>query len=181
MFGVSQKTVSNVVMRVVQALNHPMILDRFVQFRPESSRWCTRREEEFAHQSAFSCKWFWGSLIFILLMYTKPASHSRHAWCDRRLSRQDSTTTRARSSILLPQHVPQYYCRKAFPAVNMVAVVDARGRFLYANSSYPGSCHDSSIWARTAAMHVFNNGSAVPGYRLLGDSGFADSIAIMTP
>ncbi|EPB76250.1 hypothetical protein ANCCEY_04667 [Ancylostoma ceylanicum] len=63
----------------------------------------------------------------------------------------------------------------------MVAVVDALGRVLYANSCYPGSCHDSPIWARKKAMHVFNSGRAIPGYRLLADSGFVNGIAIMLP
>ncbi|KAL6738937.1 hypothetical protein Aduo_012433 [Ancylostoma duodenale] len=55
-FGLSQKKVSNVVTHVVHASNHPMILERFVQFRHESSRWCVRWAEEFTYQSVFSRK-----------------------------------------------------------------------------------------------------------------------------
>ncbi|RCN38551.1 transposase, IS4 family [Ancylostoma caninum] len=63
----------------------------------------------------------------------------------------------------------------------MIAVVDARGRFLYINCRVPGSCHDSSIWRRSQASRIFESGRATPGYRLLGDAGFANSASIVTP
>ncbi|KAL6734911.1 hypothetical protein Aduo_005399 [Ancylostoma duodenale] len=63
----------------------------------------------------------------------------------------------------------------------MIAVVDARGRFLYINCRFPGSCHDSPIWRRSEASRIFETGRATPGYRLLGDAGFANSASITTP
>ena len=74
-----------------------------------------------------------------------------------------------------------YYCRKACSAVNMVAVVDARGRFLYVNCGYAGRHHDSFIWRHSQASMEFEESRAQPGYRLLGDAGFANSVSVMAP
>ncbi|CAJ0599449.1 unnamed protein product [Cylicocyclus nassatus] len=47
-FGVCQKAVSDVVTRVMDALNHPTIEARFLRFWPSDERWCLRRSQEFA-------------------------------------------------------------------------------------------------------------------------------------
>ncbi|KIH67457.1 hypothetical protein ANCDUO_02212 [Ancylostoma duodenale] len=40
--------------------------------------------------------------------------------------------------ILRPPHSGwEYYCRKRYCALNVLAVVDARGRFMYVNSNFP--------------------------------------------
>ncbi|KHJ96965.1 transposase, IS4 family, partial [Oesophagostomum dentatum] len=43
-----QKTVSNTVTRVVEALNDPDVLRRFIIFKPDDPEWCRRRADEFA-------------------------------------------------------------------------------------------------------------------------------------
>ncbi|CAJ0604866.1 unnamed protein product [Cylicocyclus nassatus] len=47
-FGVCQKAVSDVVTRVVDALNHSTIEARFLRFWPSDERWCLRRSRVFA-------------------------------------------------------------------------------------------------------------------------------------
>ncbi|RCN45773.1 hypothetical protein ANCCAN_08223 [Ancylostoma caninum] len=63
----------------------------------------------------------------------------------------------------------------------MVAITDARGRFLYIDCRFPGRCHDSAIWTRSDGSRLFEDGHAAPGYRLLGDSGFRNSSSVVTP
>ncbi|EPB75611.1 hypothetical protein ANCCEY_05300 [Ancylostoma ceylanicum] len=63
----------------------------------------------------------------------------------------------------------------------MVAIVDARGRFLYIDCRFPGRCHDSAIWSRSEGASLFEDGRTAPGYRLIGDSGFRSSASIVTP
>ncbi|EYC38458.1 hypothetical protein Y032_0715g1772 [Ancylostoma ceylanicum] len=52
--GCSQKTVSNIVRRVVVALNHPDIVKRFIVFKPTDREWCAKRADEFARAGKFS-------------------------------------------------------------------------------------------------------------------------------
>ncbi|RCN53712.1 hypothetical protein ANCCAN_00206 [Ancylostoma caninum] len=145
-FGVSQKAVSDVITRVVDALNHPMIEDKFLRFWV-SERWCLRRSREFTRQS--KC----GGLR-------------------RRMPHPHPPSDQLRNN---------YYCRKACCAVNVVAVVDARGRFTYINCGFAGRHHDSFIWRNSQASWEFEEGRARPGYRLLGDAGSANSSNVMTP
>ncbi|RCN40936.1 hypothetical protein ANCCAN_13133 [Ancylostoma caninum] len=78
-------------------------------------------------------------------------------------------------------HGWQYQSRKACTAVNMVAITDARGRFLYIDCRFPGRCHDSAIWTRSDGSRLFEDGHAAPGYSLLGDSGSRNSSSVVTP
>ncbi|KIH55153.1 hypothetical protein ANCDUO_14695 [Ancylostoma duodenale] len=75
----------------------------------------------------------------------------------------------------------KYFCRKSCTAVNMVAITDARGRFLYVDCRFPARCHDSTIWSRSVGSRLFEDGRTAPGYRLLGGSGFGNSASIVTP
>ncbi|KAK6037927.1 hypothetical protein COOONC_24568 [Cooperia oncophora] len=55
------------------------------------------------------------------------------------------------------------------------------GRILYVNTGSPGSVHDATVWRNSSPAAVFNSGGAVGGYRLLGDSGYANGSGIITP
>ncbi|RCN47016.1 transposase, IS4 family [Ancylostoma caninum] len=136
-FEVSQKAVSDVITRVVDALNHPMIEDKFLRFWVSDERWCLHVV---------------GCVDGCLIRIQRPINYGNH-----------------------------YYCRNACCAVNMVAVVDARGRFTYINCGFAGRHHDSFIWRNSQASREFEEGRARPGYRLLGDAGFANSSSVMTP
>ena len=52
--GVSQEAVSVVIERVIEALNHPAIEERFLRFWPSDEQWCWRRSREFARRSRFT-------------------------------------------------------------------------------------------------------------------------------
>ncbi|KAL6738185.1 hypothetical protein Aduo_011759 [Ancylostoma duodenale] len=126
-FGVCQKTVSNVLFAVVRALDHPDVVARFMRFYPDSEQWCAKRAAEFAQQCKFSN--IIGAIDGCLIKVQQPCAYG---W--------------------------QYFCLKACSAVNMVAIVDARGR-----------------------ARLFEDGCTAPGYRLIGDSGFRNSASIVTP
>ncbi|VDK51929.1 unnamed protein product [Cylicostephanus goldi] len=51
--GCCQKTVSNIVTRFVNALNHPRIIRRYIVFKPHDPIWCRRRANEFARLGRF--------------------------------------------------------------------------------------------------------------------------------
>ncbi|CAJ0589334.1 unnamed protein product [Cylicocyclus nassatus] len=149
-FGVCQKAVSNVITRVVDALNHPTIEARFLRFWPSDECWWLRRSREFARNSRFTN--VIGCVDGCLIRIQRPINFGNH-----------------------------YYCRKACCAVNMIAVVDARARFMYINCGFAGRHHDSFIWQHSQAAAEFDEGRARPGYRLLGDAGFANSRSVMAP
>ncbi|EPB68805.1 hypothetical protein ANCCEY_12115 [Ancylostoma ceylanicum] len=84
--------------------------------------------------------------------------------------------------ILRPPHSEwKYFCRKRFFALNVVAVVDARGRFMYINSNFPGSVHDSTVYNLGRVHDTFTEGIVPSGFCLVGDSGLANSNEIITP
>ncbi|RCN31487.1 hypothetical protein ANCCAN_22725 [Ancylostoma caninum] len=74
----------------------------------------------------------------------------------------------------------QYYCRKGYTALNVLAVVNARGRFIYVNSNFPGSVHDSSVYAYSRLKEASNAGRVIPAYSFVGDSGFANGNDIIS-
>ncbi|EYC35513.1 hypothetical protein Y032_1038g3467 [Ancylostoma ceylanicum] len=149
-FGVCQKTVSTVVTTVLNAMNYPDIVARFLKFLPDSPEWCADRASEFSRKCGLSN--VVGAVNGCLIKIQQP---SMFGW--------------------------QYYSRKACTVINMISIVDARGRFLPINCEYPGSCHDPSIWRRSETCRIFESGQAVPGFLLIGDAGFANSVSIMTP
>ncbi|KAL6730904.1 hypothetical protein Aduo_001826 [Ancylostoma duodenale] len=66
--------------------------------------------------------------------------------------------------VLRPPHSGwEYYCRRGFCALNIVAVVDARGRFTYINSNFPGSVHDSTVYNMSRIHDEFTEGSVPSG------------------
>ncbi|RCN29495.1 hypothetical protein ANCCAN_24744 [Ancylostoma caninum] len=75
----------------------------------------------------------------------------------------------------------QNYCRKGYTALNVLAVVNARGRSIYVNSNIPCSVHDSSVYAYSRLKEAFNAARFVLGYCFVGDSGFANGYDIITP
>lgn len=74
-----------------------------------------------------------------------------------------------------------YHNFKNFYSIILMAMVDGKGRFLWAASGMPGNCHDSTllqsteIWHKMKAMCELNittiNGVEVPGL-ILGDNAF---------
>ncbi|KAL6735185.1 hypothetical protein Aduo_005649 [Ancylostoma duodenale] len=70
----------------------------------------------------------------------------------------------------------EYWCRKGFCALNVVAVVDARGRFMY----ILGSVHDSTVYNLGKIHNAFTERSVPSGFCLIGDSGFANNNEIVT-
>ncbi|KAK6012456.1 hypothetical protein OSTOST_22396 [Ostertagia ostertagi] len=52
--GCCQKTVSNIIARVVDALAHPDIVQQFIKFKPEDEQWCRARSNEFARTGRMS-------------------------------------------------------------------------------------------------------------------------------
>ncbi|KAK6024650.1 transposase, IS4 family [Ostertagia ostertagi] len=75
----------------------------------------------------------------------------------------------------------QYVSRKGTSSLNVCIIADAVGRILYVNSGSPGSVHDSHLWRNSSPAAFFSSGAAVPGYRLLGDKGYANGAGIITP
>ena len=80
-----------------------------------------------------------------------------------------------------PHSGAQYYCRKGYSALNVVAVVDARGKFTYINANFPGSVHDSTVYSLSRLKEAYDQGASNNGYCLIGDSGFSNGNDILTP
>ncbi|KAK5972610.1 DDE Tnp4 domain-containing protein [Trichostrongylus colubriformis] len=148
--GCSQKTVSNIVLRVVDALAHPDIVQKLIIFKPEDEQWCRARSHEFA----------------------------RTRKMPNVIGAVDGTLIRIKSP---PVDAFQYMSRKGTSCLNVCLIADAVGRILYINSGSPGWVHDATIWRNSSPAAVFNSGVAVPGYRILGDSGYANGSGIITP
>lgn len=71
------------------------------------------------------------------------------------------------------------YCnRKHFYSMNVLAACDANGIFVFADGNYPGSTHDSAIYAMTGLRDLMPNDGAS---FLLGDSGFPADGCMLTP
>ncbi|RCN29266.1 hypothetical protein ANCCAN_24976, partial [Ancylostoma caninum] len=148
--GVCQKTVSNAVTEFIEALNHPLIVKKFIK--------CNLGDERFCRSQA--------------------AGFARRGLLPNIVGAMDGTYVR----ILKPPHSgSQYYCRKPFCALNVLAVVDARGRFTYVNANFPGSVHDSTVYSLSKLREAFEEGRVPRGFCLLGDSGFTNGSDILTP
>ncbi|RCN44934.1 transposase, IS4 family [Ancylostoma caninum] len=148
--GVCQKTVSNAVTEFIEALNHHIIVKKFIK--------CNLGDERFCRSQA--------------------AGFARRGLLPNIVGAMDGTYVR----ILKPPHSgSQYYCRKPFCALNVLAVVDARGRFTYVNANFPGSVHDSTVYSLSKLREAFEEGRVPRGFCLLGDSGFTNGSDILTP
>lgn len=69
-----------------------------------------------------------------------------------------------------------FYNRKHHYSLNVLAVCDAKQRFLYANANYPGSVHDSAIWLMSDLKRRIP-----PNTFILGDAGFPAETCLLTP
>ncbi|XP_064467859.1 putative nuclease HARBI1 [Ornithodoros turicata] len=73
-----------------------------------------------------------------------------------------------------------YYSHKGYHALNVLGICDANRRFLHIDATYPGSCHDSSVWSmcevRLRAPTTFAEGEW-----LLGDLGYPLEPWLLTP
>ena len=75
---------------------------------------------------------------------------------------------------------PLYVSRKGGHALNILAICDAKLKFTYVVSKYPGATNVAYIWANSRLIRLFENGEIEGGY-LLGDSAFALTPFLMTP
>lgn len=82
-----------------------------------------------------------------------------------------------------------YYCRKGFHAMNVQAIADSAGRFLYGCIGYmPGAVHDSYAWsADSLAKEMADAASPLAKwllarrYHLIGDDAYACTHLMATP
>ncbi|KAL6727875.1 hypothetical protein Aduo_009713 [Ancylostoma duodenale] len=80
-FGVSQKAVSDVITRVINAYNHPAIEERFLRFWVDDEQWCFRRSREFARRSKFTN--VVGCVDGCLISIQRPINHGNHYFCQK--------------------------------------------------------------------------------------------------
>ncbi|KHJ78129.1 transposase, IS4 family [Oesophagostomum dentatum] len=80
-----------------------------------------------------------------------------------------------------PHSGAQYYCRKDYSALNVVAAVDAIWKFIYINANFPSSVHDSTVYSLSKLREAYDQGVFYGGYCLIGDSGFSNGNDILTP
>ncbi|RCN36507.1 hypothetical protein ANCCAN_17618 [Ancylostoma caninum] len=148
--GVCQKTVSNAVTEFIEALNHPLIVKKFINCNLGDERFCC------SHVAGFARRGLLPNIVGAM----------------------DGTYVR----MLKPPHSEsQYYCRKPFCALNVLAVVDARGRFTYVNANFSGSLHDSAVYSLSKLREAFEEGRVPRRFCLLGDSGFNNGSDILPP
>ena len=64
-----------------------------------------------------------------------------------------------------------YFNRKKWPSINVLAVCDANGQFIYVNIGWPGSCHDSTVFDNSSLPQLLDEWKS--SCYLIADSGFA--------
>ncbi|KHJ77707.1 transposase, IS4 family [Oesophagostomum dentatum] len=148
--GISQPTVSNAIKKFINALNHPLIVRKFLR--------CDTNDLTFCRRNA--------------------AAFSRCGLLPNIIGAVDGTCIRISKP---PNSGAQFYCRKGYCALNVVAAVDARGRFVYVNANFPGSVHDSTIYSLSALREAYEREAFCDGYCFIGDSGFSNGNDILTP
>lgn len=82
-----------------------------------------------------------------------------------------------------------FYCRKGFHAINVQAIADTHGRFIYAEvGSVPGCAHDSWAWAQDPmsgymrdTTHPIGKYLIEHGLHLIGDDAYSCSDTLATP
>ena len=78
-----------------------------------------------------------------------------------------------------PEEHDGWYCRKGYPAINLLAVVNHRGSFIY-YSMRPGSCSDKLVL--NMSSFGINLLPTIPlGFSWLGDAGYQLTKYVMTP
>lgn len=83
--------------------------------------------------------------------------------------------------ILTPSlHDPIYTCRKGYSALNIQVICDHQGKFTDVVARWPGSTHDSFVWANSAVCQLAMDGEFGGGW-LLGDSGYPLRPYLLTP
>ncbi|XP_061074813.1 putative nuclease HARBI1 [Conger conger] len=75
---------------------------------------------------------------------------------------------------------PSWICRKHFPAVNTQVVVDHDGLIVDIVARWPGSTHDSFVWANSAVGQKAGRGMFGRSI-FLGDSGYPLRSYLITP
>ena len=82
-----------------------------------------------------------------------------------------------------------FRCRKGYTAINVQAIADSRGRFLYASIGIiPGSCHDSFAWSKDSMCGRLRdpdsataNWLRAKGLHLIGDDAYPCSQTMAVP
>ena len=86
-------------------------------------------------------------------------------------------------------NIKQYWCRKGFPALNVQAICDSKGRFLYASlGQCPGAAHDSYAWAQSRLCRKMRETDEPvaawmkrEGLYLIGDEAYTSSSTMVLP
>ncbi|XP_053344401.1 putative nuclease HARBI1 [Clarias gariepinus] len=73
-----------------------------------------------------------------------------------------------------------YICRKGYPAINVQIICNHQGMFTDIVAKWPGSTHDSFVWANSAICQVAEEGGFGDSW-LLGDSGYPLRPYLITP
>uniref|UniRef100_A0A3B1JC13 Putative nuclease HARBI1 n=1 Tax=Astyanax mexicanus TaxID=7994 RepID=A0A3B1JC13_ASTMX len=86
---------------------------------------------------------------------------------------------------LIPIHTPSllspiYTCRKGYSALNIQVICNHQGLFTDIVAKWPGSTHDSFIWANSGVCQMASRGAFAGGH-VLGDSGYPLRSFIHTP
>ncbi|OWZ08997.1 hypothetical protein PHMEG_00018368, partial [Phytophthora megakarya] len=71
------------------------------------------------------------------------------------------------------------YCRKGFPAYNVMAIVDAHQRFM-AFSVRSENCNDQSVWNRSL-MRTYVKGRLPSEMYFIADAGYVLRSCMLTP
>ncbi|KAJ8686541.1 hypothetical protein QAD02_022335 [Eretmocerus hayati] len=72
-----------------------------------------------------------------------------------------------------------FRCRKGYFAINVMAAVDPRGKFMYFDVRHPGSTHDQTCFDRSGLKLMFEQ-DRVRGI-ILADDGYANEPYLLTP
>lgn len=144
--GVSQATVSRWVEEVVQALNNPVVFNRWVKF-PGTM------EELRQNRRLFFEKHNIPGVVGVIdcthiAIFPPPANYALH-----------------------PEHI--YVNRKQYHSLNVQLICDSNLKIINVNARFPGSTHDSYIWNSSAVLpQMVNLSRRQAGFFLIGDSGY---------
>ena len=74
-----------------------------------------------------------------------------------------------------------FYCRKGFPAINTMFLVDANGKILHVDPQWPGSTHDSRVLTESDVDPYLSGFPYGRNSMILGDSGYKATPWCLTP
>jgi DNA-directed RNA polymerase specialized sigma24 family protein len=74
-----------------------------------------------------------------------------------------------------------YVNRKGWPSTTIMAVCDARMRFIYVAAGAPGSAHDARVFRCSNLPDLLHEDHTLPGMFLLGDAAYGSSPYMLVP